>query len=109
MNKLKHLNLSGEEKISDFPKKFNKLLNIVERLIYITSLLFALVITPIINTLLSGQISYILNIFDIAWNKLSEGYQLLILGLPIMIIGGIVTHFINKKYIDPLFNKNLPS
>lgn len=106
MNKLKHLNLSGEEKISDFPKKFNKLLNIVERLIYVVSLIFAILITSILNSVFSEQIFYVSNIFNIGWNKLSEGYQLLLLGLPIMIIGEVIAHLINKKYIDPLLNRN---
>ncbi|MDP3999266.1 MAG: hypothetical protein Q8P76_01570 [bacterium] len=106
MKNLKSLGINGDEKISDFPKKFNKLLNIIERLIYVVSLIFAILITLILNSVFFEQISYVSNFFNIGWNKLSEGYQLLLLSLPIMIIGGVITHIINKKYIDSLLNRN---
>ncbi len=99
------LGLDGEDKISDFPKKFNRLLRIVERLIRAISFLLAIDITFLIQAFLSGKLAQIFIFFNIDWNKFSEGYQLLILGIPITIITGVTIHFINKKYIDPLFSK----
>lgn len=106
MNNLEDLKISSKEKISDFPLKFNKLIVVVERIVYIVSVISAIVLTLILRSLLFSPISHALNLLNFNWGNLSEGYQLLFLGVPMTIIAGIATHFINKKYIDPILERN---
>ena len=101
----KELSLSGDEKISDFPRKFNKLVRIVEELVNAVSLLLALFVAFLAQTFFSGGLTQLFWLFNINWNGISEGYQLLILGFPLTIFAGILIHVINKKYIDPLLIK----
>lgn len=99
------LTLSGKDKISEFPHKFNKLLGVVERLVSAVSFLLAAVATLLIQAVFEGKLVQFFASFNFNWSDLSEGYQLLILGVPIAILVGVGTHFVNKKYIDPLVER----
>ncbi len=101
----KKLNLSGDEKISDFPKTFNKLVQIVERLIDVVLVLLVATITLLVEVFFSSTIAQTFSIIHISWSQIPEGYKLLILGLPLAVIASILSHVINRKYIDPLLNK----
>ncbi len=98
--------LSGSDKVSDFPKKFNKLVRIVEKLVNVVSVLLAILITFLAQSFFSGQLTLFFGIFNINWGGLSEGYQLLILGFPLTILAGILIHIVNKRYVDPLIITN---
>lgn len=43
------LSINGDEKISDFPKKFNHLVRIVEKLVNAVSLLLVILITLVVQ------------------------------------------------------------
>ena len=100
------LSISGKDKLSDFPEKFNKLVEIVERLVNVVSFLLAVIIAILGQVLLSGKLGRIFDYFNIDWNSLSEAYQILVLGIPVGIVTIVVANFINKKYIDPLIEED---
>ncbi len=80
-------------------------MRIIERLVIVVSVLFALTFTFLIYILFSKEIVDVSNfLFRFEWDQLSEGYQLLFLGIPFTIISTVIGHVINKKYIDPLFS-----
>jgi len=95
--------LSGDDKLSDFPQKYNRLVKAVERLFYVTTLLAVVLLLIEIMIFFPWWINNVFNFFRLTWwNHLSEGYKILILSILLVPITGIITHVINKKYIDPL-------
>ena len=100
------LSLSSDERISGFPKKFNELVRIVEKLVNVVSFLLAILIALLAQSFLSGGLSQIFGFFNINWSGLSEEHQLLLLGFPLTVLAGILINVINKKYINPLLIKS---
>jgi len=81
----------------------DKLANIVDKLVYYIKILYKLVfalsilVEIMLYKIFFKNISDSISIFIKGWKSMPEAYQLYILGIPTVIITGVITYFLIKS------------
>lgn len=97
--------LDPKEQLSDFPKKYNRLVKVVKRLSIAVLILGITILILESKWFFSNEINTFYNFFGVKWSQLTEGYKIFLLGLPATLVIMILGHFINKA-IDRLLIKD---
>ena len=98
--------LNSKEKLSDFPRKYNRLVRQVSRLNYAVIFLGVAQILVELRVFYPTVVDNLSSVLRLNWGQLSEGSRLLIIGVPATIFAAVVAHIINKRFIDPLLTKS---